>query len=152
MKTSTSRQSRVATILLTLVVMVLAAGCATVPMAQKKKDTAAKTFSPKPEKAQIYVYRNETFGSAITMVVSLDGKVMGRTGPKTFFWWEVEPGIHTIASHTENVPELPIKTEPGELYFIWQEVKMGWWAARSVLYQVDEQTGKLGVMECELIQ
>ena len=151
MKTSTSRQSRVVT-LLTLVVIVMAAGCATVPMATKEKDTAVKTFTPKPEKAQIYVYRNETYGSAVTMVVSLDGKVMGRTGPKTFFWWEVEPGIHTIASHTENVPELPIKTEPGKLYFIWQEVKMGWWAARSVLHEVDEQKGKLGVMECELIQ
>jgi Protein of unknown function (DUF2846) len=151
MKSSISRQACVVT-LFTIFAMVLAAGCATVPMAEKEKDTAVKTFTPKPEKAQIYVYRNEALGSALTMTVSLDGKVIGRTGPKTFFWWEVEPGIHVIGSHTENVSELHIKTEAGKLYFVWQEVKMGWWSARSVLRQVDEETGKLGVMECELIQ
>jgi hypothetical protein len=151
MKFSISRQARVVP-LVAIVAMVLAAGCATVPMAGKEKDTAVKTFTSKPEKSQIYVYRNESMGSAIAMTVSLDGKVVGRTGPKTFFWWEVEPGIHTIVSHTENVSELRIKTEAGKLYFVWQEVKMGWWGARSALQEVDEPTGKSGVMECELIQ
>ena len=151
MKSPISRQARVVT-LAAIVAMVLAAGCASVPMAGKERDTAAKSFTPKPEKSQIYVYRNEMMGSAVTMTVSLDGKVVGRTGPKTFFWWEVEPGVHTIASHTENVSELRIKAEAGKLYFVWQEVKMGWWGARSALQEVDEPTGKSGVMECELIR
>jgi len=127
-------------------------GCASVPMAPKDRDLAAKSFTPKPGKAQIYVYRNETLGSAVRMVVSLDGRVIGQTGAKTFFWWEVEPGEHKISSHTENTADIVLKTEPDKLYFVWQEVKMGMWGPRSLLHQVDEETGKLGVMECELIQ
>lgn len=85
MKTSATRQL-CAIFLLALVSTVLSVGCASVPMAPKEKDTVAKSFTPNPEKAQIYLYRNESFGGAITMTVALDEKVAGRTGPKTFFW------------------------------------------------------------------
>lgn len=137
---------------LSFAAMFVLVGCAGVPMASKDRDSAAKSFTPKPDKAQIYVYRNEIFGSAVRMVVSLDDRVKGQTGAKTFFWWEVEPGEHKVSSHTENTVDIALKTEPNKLYFIWQEVKMGMWGPRSLLHQVDEQTGKLGVMESELIQ
>jgi hypothetical protein len=35
---------------------------------------------------------------------------------------------------------------------VWQEVKMGAFAARSALHLVDEKTGEDGVKECKLIQ
>lgn len=135
-----------------LVASVFSAGCASVPIAPKEKDNVAKTFAPTPGRSQIYVYRNESLGGALPMTVAVDGKVLGRTGPKTYLWWEGEPGDHTVASHTENLSELNVKTEPGKLYFVWQEVKMGVWAARSLLQLVDEPTGKTAVMECELAQ
>ncbi|MBF8259866.1 MAG: hypothetical protein HW377_2240 [Actinobacteria bacterium] len=133
-----------------LVAAVFGAGCASVPLAPKEKDVVSKSFTPTPGKSQIYVYRNESMGGALPMTVAVDDRILGRTAPKTYLWWEGEPGEHTVASHTENVSELNIKTEPGKLYFIWQEVKMGVWAARSLLQQVDEATGKTAVMECEL--
>jgi hypothetical protein len=37
-------------------------------------------------------------------------------------------------------------------YFVWQEVKMGMFAPRSLLQLVDEGKGRAGVSECKLIE
>jgi Protein of unknown function (DUF2846) len=137
---------------LLLAMVVLVTGCASVPMTSSEDDAKAKLFSAKPDKSTIYVYRNESFGSAIVMTVSLNGKVAGQTGPQTYFVWEVDPGSHEIASHTENVSTLKLTTEPGKNYYVWQEVKMGAFMARSLLQQVDEETGRKGVLECKRAQ
>lgn len=125
------------------------AGCASVPMASQDADASAKTFQPRPGMANIYLYRNETFGAAVAMTVSLDGKVMGRTGPQTYFLWEVAPGRHEIASHTENTSKLTIDVQAGRNYYVWQEVKMGMFQPGSLLQEMSEVEGRKGVMECK---
>jgi hypothetical protein len=135
-----------------LTVLALAAGCASVPMAKPELDTAAKSYSVKPDKANIYVYRNETFGAAIKMPVVLNGKLVGDTAAKTFMILEVPPGTHTVMSKTENDSTVTVDAAAGRNYFVWQEVKMGLFAARSSLQQVDEAIGKAGVAECKLIE
>lgn len=127
-------------------------GCASVPMASVERDTAAKTFAVKPDKANIYVYRNETIGSAVKMPLALNGKLVGDTGPMTYLVLEVSPGAHTLLSKTENDSSLTIDAAAGRNYFVWQEVKMGMFAARSALQQVDEAKGKAAVAECKLIE
>jgi hypothetical protein len=99
--------------------------------------------------SNIYVYRNETFGGAIAMTVSLDGKIMGRTGPQTYFLWEVPPGRHEIASHTENTAKITIEAKEGRSHYVWQEVKMGMWQPGSLLVEVGEEQGRKGVLECK---
>ncbi len=131
---------------------VLASGCASVPMASPEKDSAAKTFSVKRSKANIYVYRNESMGGAIKMTLALDGKLVGSTGPKTYALLEVDPGKHTLISGAENDSTLSVSAASGRNYFVWQEVKMGLMTARSALQLVDEATGKAGVAECKLIE
>ncbi len=126
----------------------LLAGCAAVPMASQEADAGAKQFQPKPGMANIYLYRNETFGAAIAMTVSLDGKIMGRTGPQTYFLWEVAPGRHEIQSHTENTSKLTLEAQAGRNYYVWQEVKMGMWQPGSLLQEVKEADGRKGVLEC----
>lgn len=101
------------------------AGCASVPMASMDADAYAKQFLPKKGQANIYLYRSETFGGAIAMTVSLNGKVAGKTGPQTYFLWEVPPGKYEIASHTENTARLALDAQEGRNYYVWQEVKMG---------------------------
>ena len=130
----------------------LASGCASVQMASPEQDTAAKSFAVKPGKANIYVYRNETFGAALKMPVVLDGKAVGDTASKTYLVVEVDPGSHTVVSKTENDSSVTLNAVSGRNYFLWQEVKMGLMTARSDLKEVDEATGKAGVAECKLIQ
>ncbi len=129
----------------------LVSGCASVPMASPEEDRVAKQFRPTPGKATIYLYRNEIFGGAIAMQVMLDGRPMGQTGPETYFRWVVEPGRHTISVAAENVAELSIDTRPGGIYFVWQEIKMGLFMARTRLELVDPQRGMAGVNESSLI-
>jgi hypothetical protein len=124
-------------------------GCASVPMATPEADGTAKQFQAKPGYANIYLYRNETFGAAIAMTVSLDGKIEGRTGPQTYFLWEVAPGKHEIASHTENTARIVIDAQAGKNHYVWQEVKMGFWQPASQLHEVSEIEGKKGVLECK---
>jgi hypothetical protein len=124
-------------------------GCASVPMASLEQDTAAKQFQVRKGYSNIYLYRNETFGSAIAMTVSLDGKMAGRTGPKTYFVWEVAPGKHDIASHTENTARITINAMEGRNHFVWQEVKMGMFQPGSQLHESSEEEGKNGVLECK---
>jgi hypothetical protein len=125
-------------------------GCATVPLASPASDADAKTFSTTADKSVIYVYRNERFGGAARMGISLDGKLAGQSAPKTYFAWVVDPGPHELVSHSENVDTLRIVTEPGKAYYVWQEAKVGIWGARSQLHLVDAATGQQGVAECRL--
>ena len=135
-----------------LAAVVLASGCASVEMASPEMDTSAKSYAVKPNKANIYVYRNEVMGSALKMPVALNGRMVGDTASKTFLLLEVDPGSHTIVSKTENDAVLKVDAVAGRNYFVWQEVKMGMMVARSSLHLVDEATGKAGVAECKMIQ
>ncbi|MBI4989819.1 MAG: DUF2846 domain-containing protein [Rhodocyclales bacterium] len=137
---------------LLLAMVVLATGCAAVPMASDEEDRIGKSFAVKPDRANVYVYRNETFGAAIPMTVAINGKVAGQTGPQTYFMWEVEPGAHEISSHAENVTTIQLTAQAGKSYYVWQEVKMGLFMARSLLQQMDEETGRKGVLECKRAQ
>ncbi|HEY5719975.1 MAG TPA: DUF2846 domain-containing protein, partial [Gammaproteobacteria bacterium] len=117
-------------LLVSLLLLFGLAGCASVPMSSLERDREAKAFVVPEGKASIYLYRNESFGGAIAMTVSLDGRVAGRTGPNTYMLWQVDPGRHEIVSITENESKLVLETRAGETYFVWQEVKMGMWTAR----------------------
>lgn len=133
------------------IAVLLLSGCASVPMATMDQDAKAKDFSPAPNKASLYIYRNESFGAAIPMTILVNGKALGQTAAKTYFRLNLVPGKYTVESHAENVSNLPVTTEAGKNYFVWQEVKMGMWMARSLLQQADETTGRAGVIESKLI-
>lgn len=138
-------------ILLIAALSISLVGCASVPMASLDRDNQAKTFQVKQDKANIYVYRNEHFGSAISINLALDGKMEGRTAAMTYAKWEVVPGQHEISSISENTSKISLNAQAGKNYFIWQEVKMGMWQPRSLLQEVDTSTGMAAVKECKLI-
>lgn len=131
---------------------VLVTGCTSVPMASVERDTQTKTFSVKPDRANIYVYRNESMGAAVKMDLEFDGKPIGQTVAKSYVALEAAPGKHSMISRAENDSVLEINAEAGKNYFIWQEVKMGLLYARNKLQFVDDATGKAGVSECKLIE
>jgi hypothetical protein len=127
-------------------------GCASVPMATKAADDAAKQFDVTDGVSNIYIYRNESFGGAIKMPVLVNDKIAGDTGANTYILKTVEPGKQTIVSKAENDAMIELTTEANQNYFVWQEVKMGAWSARSKLHLVDEAQGQAGVSECKLVK
>jgi hypothetical protein len=128
----------------------LAVGCASVPMAPPEVDLAAKQFKPTPGKANVYVFRDESIGAAVKMPILLDGRLLGDTAARTFLLTAVDPGPHQLLSKTENDSVFAFTAVPGSNLFVWQEVKMGVWSARSKLQQVDDAAGKARVMACKL--
>jgi len=130
----------------------LVSGCASVPMASLAQDSTAKSFTPQVGKASLYIYRDEILGSAIPMTVIVNGKNIGQTASKTYFRLDLLPGEYSIDSLSENTSSLTLVMKEHNNYFVWQEVKMGMWMARSLLQQVDEKTGRPGVIESKLIK
>jgi hypothetical protein len=127
-------------------------GCASVSMGDAKQDAALKTFKASPDKAALYIYRNETMGAAIKMGVTVDGTSIGQTASKTYLYKEVTPGQHKITSQAENDSTIEVDAKPGTILYIWQEVKMGFFGARSKLQVVDQATGQKGVLETKLAE
>jgi hypothetical protein len=120
-------------------------------MASTDDDAKAKSFVVSKDKASIYLYRNESFGAAISMDVALNGRLAGKTAALTYFLWEVDPGTYEVSSVAENTSTVKLNVEAGKAYYVWQEVKMGLWMARSQLQQVDDATGRKGVSECKRV-
>ena len=133
-----------------LAVVSLLVGCASVPMGDPKQDAALKTFTPKPDVAGIYVYRNESMGAAIKMDVEVDGQNIGQTAAKTYLYKEVAPGKHIVTGKAENNSSVEVNAIAGKLYYIWQEVKMGLMYAGNKLQLMDEAEGQKGVKESSL--
>jgi hypothetical protein len=131
----------------------LIAGCASVPMATPEADAKAKQFvAPSDGTATLYIYRNETMGSAVKLPLLLDNASVGDTGPHTYVLRTIAPGKHVVTSKGEKDVTLDIDPAAGQTLFVWQEVKMGVFAARSALHVVDDSTGKKAVAECKLLQ
>jgi hypothetical protein len=128
----------------------LVTGCASVPMASQSADSAAKAYKADSAKANVYIYRNETFGAALKMPVAIDNAAVGETASKTYIYHQLSPGKHVITSQGKSTLSLDAKA--GSNYFVWQEVKMGLVSGGSELHLVDEAKGKAGVAECSLVQ
>ena len=134
-----------------LFIVLTLAGCATVPMADNGSDTIAKSFAPVVGKAVVYVYRNETLGAAIKMNIKVDDRPVVQSASKTYFRFVLEPGRHVIESQ-HGSSALEMDAEPGGVYYVWQEVKMGFWSGGSALHLVDAGKGQADVKECRLVQ
>ncbi|WP_068173897.1 DUF2846 domain-containing protein [Hydrogenophaga taeniospiralis] len=148
MKSSPTRLSFLAAAMLAAS---LATGCASVNMADATQDAARKTFTAPADKAGIYIYRNETMGAAVKMPVTVDGQMIGQTAANTYLYKEVAPGKHKVESLTEGSEnKMEVDVKAGTLTYIWQEVKMGMWAAASKLHLVSPEQGQKGVMETKL--
>lgn len=125
-------------------------GCASVPAGDPAVDSEMKRFGVVPDMSRIYIYRNENFGAAIKMTVTVDGRVIGATAANTYLVAEVPAGAHTIGSDAENLTMIKINAQPGKNLYVWQEVKMGFGHARSQLHLVSDAEGREGVLETNL--
>lgn len=117
-----------------------------------EEDRLAKEFKLDVDNANLYICRNEFFGSAINMPVIVDGKFIGKTEDHSFFYLKFKPGKYNVQSITENIQNLQIEIEKNKNYFVWQEVKMGMWTADSKLHLVSEEVGKECVLSTKMLK
>jgi hypothetical protein len=134
-----------------VIVVALLAGCASQPLAKPEADTLAKLMKAVPDKAVIYLIRNEPTSAPWPIRVTLDGRDVGETGAETYFRWTVEPGEHMIVSYTENAAGIMINAEQGRIYYVWQDIRMGLFQPRSKLKLVDRTTAEIALRSCYLL-
>jgi hypothetical protein len=139
-------------VLVTFVFSVYLTGCATVPMAPTADDQLRKQFSsPGEGKSGLYIYRNSTFGAALTKVVYIDDQVVGASAPMTYFYREISPGQHTLSTQSEfSNNDLIITAISGANHYVRQYMKMGVFIGGANLEPVPEEEGRKGVSECNL--
>ncbi len=111
-------------------------------------DYRAKQFIVKPDKANIYLYRELVTGEDEPWTVELDGEVVSKTTGGACLMREVEPGLHKITSTSDSADPLLLTAEAGKNYFIRQDAKLGFFRIRRQLQQVDDQAGKRAVIKC----
>jgi hypothetical protein len=137
----------------TVMVVVFLSGCASVPMESKEASDRAKKFgSPPFESAGIYIYRPSSFGGALKKDVRIDGKCIGESAPYVFFYERVTGDVeHKFSTESEFSPnDLLVTTEGGKNYFIKQYIKMGVFVGGAGMELVDEDIGKIAVLELDM--
>jgi hypothetical protein len=139
-------------LLILVLVSSLLSSCASVPMVGRDQDQEAKQFKAPAGKSRIFIYRSETFGSAIKVAISVDGKLIGQTASKTYFVADVEPGQHQVSCFSESNSQAYVTTKQNEIKFVWQEMKMGMMSAGCAMHEVSATEGEQGVLNCERAQ
>ncbi|QWT18946.1 DUF2846 domain-containing protein [Bacillus sp. NP157] len=128
------------------------AGCAPVHRVDRATSDKAKVFVPLTDKAVVYIYRNTILGAAISLGIDVDQTTVGSTGPDSFFKLALAPGKHTITSRGENTATLDIDVKAGQRYYVWQDVKIGFFIARTGLHQVSDAEGEKEVRSLKLLR
>lgn len=126
-------------------IALLLSGCASVPLATEQETVEAKSFSvPEKGKSGLYIYRDSFVGKALKKDIHVDGKCLGETADKTFFYTQVAGDRnHKISTESEFSPnDLLIFTESGKNYFVRQYIKMGVFVGGADLSVSTEEEGK----------
>lgn len=115
-----------------------------------QKDSIARNLKPDSNKAIVYLIRPSVLGFAIRMDISCDSQYIGTTGAEKYIYTILDSGKHVFLSRSENKAWLDLVLEPGKIYYIEQQVKMGWIYARTKLKLLDEEEGKKILAKCKL--
>ncbi|NTV71330.1 MAG: DUF2846 domain-containing protein [Azonexaceae bacterium] len=136
------------------VALAILSGCASVPMATKAQDSAAKTFAPPPpDTSGIYIFRNSFIGQGLVKAISIDGRRIGGSANKVYFYKLISPGSHTLSTESEfSDNSISFEAQAGKNYFARQYIKMGAFAGGANLEMVSEEEGKNEVLGCDLAQ
>jgi len=127
-------------------------GCASVPMDDPQTSAKLKTFpTPPADQAGLYIYRDNFAGKALKKSVTLDGKLIGETANRVYFYKLVNAGSHTIGTESEfsdNV--INLVAVGGKNYYIRQSIKIGVFVGGASLAVVPEAVGQAHLQKCEL--
>lgn len=131
----------------------LLSGCASVPLAPEQESLTAKTFpTPEQNKSGLYIYRDSFVGKALKKNIYVDGKCIGESADRTFFYAQVAGGQpHKIATESEfSANDLTLFTEAGKNYFVRQYIKMGVFIGGAGVSESTETEGKRVISKPEV--
>lgn len=122
-----------------------------VSLAPRDEDREAKKFLTVPDKAVLYIYRNQFIGSAWQIPITVNGELIGNTGGFTFFRKTLSPGESIVESWAENPTQMTLNLEAGKIYYVRHKTRTGTMKIRAELHLVDEAAGREGVKQSRLL-
>lgn len=143
------------TLVLTVLASSLFVGCASVPMTNKSLSDSVKQFNkPAQQKSGIYVYRDSIIGAALKKDIWIDGKCIGESAPKVFFFTEVDGNKeHAISTESEFSPNtINVFTKGGDNYFIRQYIKMGAFVGGANLEVIEPAKGQEAIKNLKMAE
>lgn len=136
---------------MTITLLALFSGCATVPMASPEKDQTAKQFIAPTRDGRVYCYRPYMYvGAFLAVKLVIDGKRVIPLATNTYTYFDLPPGKHTLGVISAGHPIFPLKLDihSGDQIFVW----IGWNGGTVRLTEKEESVGRKGVSRCGLVQ
>ncbi len=129
------------------VLAMLAAACATVPMAAPAEDAAAKQFTAPPAgQAALYVYREGGVGGAVPFAVSIGQRQLGQLAPMTYFRVDLPAGAHDVrCTGSDNSDAALVALAPNETRFVELSVRLGVGMPRCSVKEAGTETARAAV-------
>ena len=109
-----------------------------------------KALAPVDGKAIVYIMRPGTLGFALMMRLDCDSFLVGWVGVKSYLYTIIPPGDHVFKARSENEYDLKVILEPGKIYYLEEDAKMGILYARTKLKQLSEEDGRKALAKCGL--
>ena len=126
------------------------AGCQQLPLTPE--DVQARKFEAIPDKAVIYVVRDNPDFSEAEAAITLGDNLRMRTYPGTYYRWEVPPGTHQVMSFGGDTGLIRVQAERGRIYFVQQRVGGNPRAPESRFELVGESQGRAIVLRSVLLK
>lgn len=103
----------------------------------------------KEDKALVVFVRPEFMGKMIKFKVTANEAPIGWTKGKQYFYKYFDPSIVHFISKAENKAEMKLDLKPGKVYFIKQDIQMGFLKARNNLKLLTTEEGKKAFAKCK---
>jgi hypothetical protein len=128
-----------------LLLVILLAGCTSVPQASRERNDDAMLFLTHPNAATLYVYRNDIRSVLRNeSVLYVDGRLIGGTLAGGFFRIDTLPGERVLHGHGFDQGMLKVNAPSGEITFVSLNVAGG----TSRFQVVSPETGKREIARC----
>jgi len=126
------------------------AGCQQLPLTPE--DIQARKFEALPDKAVIYLFRDDPDFSDTEARVDFGNNLNLRTYAGTYFRWEVPPGMHQIMSFGGDTGQIRVQAERGKVYFVQQRVAGMRFSPESTFELISESQARSIVSRCVLVK
>jgi hypothetical protein len=126
--------------------LLITAGCASVPEAAPERDAEAKRFETSPGAATLYVFRNDSSGtqSSEDSVLYIDDRLIGGTVPGTYFRVDLTAGEHELHGFGYDQGSFRLRASQGQAHFVALNVIGG----TSRFAPVAPEAGKREIVRC----
>ena len=116
----------------------------------QQKDSIAKNLTPIQGKAIVYIIRSTLLGAVIKMNIECNSIHIGSTKAEKYIYTILEPRTHTFLAKSKNKSSFELTVEAGKIYFIKQQVKMGFLFAQTGLKLITDEEGRKLLSKCKL--